>query len=269
MTGTLDELRPETRTAIEAVRRGLHLARSGDGASEISSKGGRDIVTATDVAVEDTIRRIVEDRSTHPVIGEERGGDVPPDGAPYWLVDPICGTRNFASGIPLYCVNCALVQDDRIVVAAVGDPTSAEISFAEDGRGAWVTGDGGPWPLAAGAHSQTIIVESGHATGARREHAARAVETLTRADRWDLRNLGSSLSLPYVAAGRVAAYVLFAAPALHIGAGAMLVAEAGGTVTQLDGAPWTVASDSLIAAADPALHHELIEMIHASEEDPR
>ena len=83
---------------------------------------------------------------------------------------------------------------------------------------------------------------------------------MTGADRWDLRNLGTSLSLPYVAAGRIAAYVLFAAPTLHVGAGVMLVAEAGGTISEIGGAPWTVASNSLIAAADAALHHDLVEL---------
>ena len=264
MTRTRDDLRADTRLAVEAVRHGLEHARAGEGADQITSKGGRDIVTATDVAVEDVIRRIVGEGSPHPVVGEERGGDVPADGAPYWLVDPICGTRNFASRIPLFCVNLALVQADRIVVAAVGDASRDEVAFAERGGGAWVASDGEPRPLATGAHSQTIIVQTGHATGARREHAARFVDDVVRSDRWDLRNLGSSLALPYLAAGRVAGYVQFSASSLHVGAGAMLVAEAGGTISEIGGAPWTVASDSLIAAADPALHHDLVELARAA-----
>jgi len=58
--------------------------------------------------------------------------------------------------------------------------------------------------------------------------------------------------------------VQFAASSLHIGAGAMLVAEAGGTISELGGAPWSVASDSLIAAADPALHRDLVELVRAA-----
>ena len=264
MTRTRDDLRADTRLAIEAVRRGLEHARAGDGVEEVTSKGGRDIVTATDVAVEDVIRRVVGERSRRPVVGEERGGDVPSDGSPYWLVDPICGTRNFASGIPLYAVNLALVEDGRITAAAVGDASRDEVVFAERGGGAWVAADHEPRPLATGAHSQTIIVQTGHATGARREHAARFVDDVVRADRWDVRNLGSSLALPYLAAGRVAGYVQFSASSLHVGAGAMLVAEAGGTISELGGGPWTVASDSLIAAADPALHHDLVELARAA-----
>ena len=121
MNPALEGLGPETRVAIRAVGRGLELARGGVGAKEITSKGGRDLVTATDIAVEDAIRRIVEGESAYPIVGEERGGKAPSDGSAYWLLDPICGTRNFASGIPLYCVNLALVEGDLITLAVVGD----------------------------------------------------------------------------------------------------------------------------------------------------
>lgn len=72
--------RDETRIAIRAVERGLEMARGRLGAQDIRSKGGRDIVTATDIAVEDEVRGIVSDAVGHPIVGEERGGDVPTDG---------------------------------------------------------------------------------------------------------------------------------------------------------------------------------------------
>jgi myo-inositol-1(or 4)-monophosphatase len=259
-----EELRPATRVAIAAVRRGLELARSGVGADEITSKGGRDLVTATDVAVEDEIRRIVEGGSPHPVVGEERGGEAPSDGSAYWLLDPICGTRNFASRIPLYCVNLALVEGDRIGVAAVGDASVDEIQFAEDGRGAWAISHDGQRPLMTSEENQTIVVESGTAAGPSREHAARFAHDAIRQDRWDIRNLSSTLSSAYVAAGRVAGYVLFSGAALHTGAGTLLVTEAGGIVSDIEGAPWTVRSDSLLAGANPAIHRDLAEMVRAT-----
>ena len=264
MDAAIEDVRPTTRGAIAAVRRGLELTRAGAGAEEITSKGGRDLVTATDIAVEDEIRRVVGDASPHPVVGEERGGEAPPDGSAYWLLDPICGTRNFASGIPLYCVNLALVEGDRITVAVVGDASVDEIQFAEQGRGAWATSRKGHRRLATSGQNQTIVVESGHATGARREHSARFAQDAIRADRWDIRNLSSTLSLPYVSAGRVAAYVLFSASALHAGAGTLLVAEAGGTVSDIEGEPWTLESDSVLASATPALHRDLIGMVHSA-----
>lgn len=259
-----EDIRPATRVAMRAVRRGLELAQSRVGAAEITSKGGRDLVTATDIAIEDEIRLVVEGESPHPVVGEERGGDAPADGSAYWLLDPICGTRNFASGIPLYCVNLALVEGDRITVAVVGDASTDEIHFAEHGRGAWATGRAGLRQLATSAESQTIAVESGLAAGSRREHAARFAHDTVRGDRWDVRNLSSTLSLSYVSAGRVAAYALFSGSALHTGAGTLLVAEAGGSISDIEGAPWTLRSDSLLASADPELHRVLVDMVKAT-----
>jgi myo-inositol-1(or 4)-monophosphatase len=264
MNLAIEDTRPATRVAIRAVRRGLELARSRLGAEEITSKGGRDLVTATDIAVEDEIRGVVEGETPDPVVGEERGGDAPADGSAYWLLDPICGTRNFASGIPLYCINLALVEGDRITVAVVGDASTDEIQFAEQGRGAWATSHEGQRRLATSGQNQTIAVESGYAAGSRREHAARFAHDAVRRDRWDIRSLSSTLSSSYVAAGRVAAYVLFLGSALHTGAGTLLVAEAGGSVSDIYGAPWTLRSDSLLASADPTLHRELVDMVRST-----
>ena len=259
--------RPATEVAVTAVRRGLDLALSRVGSDEITSKGGRDLVTATDMAVEDAIRGVVEGETPHPVVGEERGGKAPVDGSSYWLLDPICGTRNFASGIPLYCVNLALVEGAEISLAVVGDASVGEILVAERGHGAWAIGHEGQRGLSTSGHSQTIIVESGTAAGPSREHAARFAHDAIRGDRWDIRNLSSTLSSAYVAAGRMAAYVLFSGSALHTGAGTLLVAEAGGTVSDIEGAPWTVRSDSLLASANPELHAELLHMAQATAGD--
>jgi len=136
MTRPTDQFRPETLVAIDAVKRALAIARRGVGAEDITAKGGRDLVTVTDVAVEDAVRRMMTEALGFSVIGEERGGEAVADGSPYWLVDPICGTRNFASGIPLYCVNLVLVEGDEVTVAVVGDASTGEIDVAERGRGA-------------------------------------------------------------------------------------------------------------------------------------
>jgi myo-inositol-1(or 4)-monophosphatase len=203
-----------------------------------------------------------------PVVGEERGGAAPADGSAYWLVDPICGTRNFASGIPLYCVNLALVEGGQIALAVVGDSSTGEIHVAERGGGAWANKDASPRRLATSGESRTVIVEVGRSTGLRREHAARFVAGAIRADRWDLRALGTTLSLPYVAAGRVAAYVLFSVSAVHAGAGSLLVTEAGGVLPDIDGRPWTIQSDSIVASADSRLHRELLDLARAALSPP-
>lgn len=252
--------RPETLLAIEAVRCGLALAQRGVGRAEISEKGDRDLVTATDVAVEDEVRRILGEGGSPPVVGEERGGEPPADGSAYWLLDPICGTRNFASGIPFYAVNLALVEADRVSVAVVGDPSTGEINVAELGQGAWSMSNGVRRPLQVSGESRILDVADGRAGGERRDRTVRFVAEAISPDRWDFRALGSTLAMSYVAAGRISAYVLFWGSALHTAAGSLLVREAGGSVTDIDGEPWTIQSDSIMASADAALHWELLDL---------
>lgn len=252
--------RSETRVAIGAAERALELARRGVGAADITAKGGRDLVTATDVAVEDAIRAIMSDSVGPSVVGEERGGEAPADGSPYWLVDPICGTRNFASGMPLYCVNLALVEGEQITVAVVGDPSMDEIQVAERGGRAWALKDGARRALTISDESRTIVIDEGKSSGVRRERAAQFAARAIRADRWNVRSLGTTLSLSYVAAGRVSAYVLFEVSAIHTAAGSLLVTEAGGTLSDIDGRPWTIHSDSVVASANPDLQEQVLDL---------
>ncbi len=245
MTQSTDEFHPETVVAIDAVKRALTIPRRGVGSKDITAKGGRDLVTVTDVTVEDAVRGIVADALGFSVIGEERSGVASADGSPYWLVDPICGTRNFASGIPLYCVNLALVDDgDGDLVA----------------RGAWGLKYGARHQLATSDESRTIVIEDGESKDRRREQAAQFTAAAIRADRWDFRSLGTTLASPYLAAGRISAYVVFWVLAIHAGAGSLLVTEASGTLSDTDGRPWTIRSDSLAASANPDLHEEPLDL---------
>lgn len=251
--------RPEADAAIKAVQRGLGLAFTRVGADDITSKGGRDLFTAADVAVEKAIRACLGDAFGFPVIGEEGGGQAEP-GAPYWLVDPICGTRNFASGIPLFAVNVALVEDGHVTVGAVGDGATGEVHVAVRGGGAFARTEGDWRPISTSVESKTVVIDGWPRASEERVRMARFVAAAIGADKWDVRALGTTLSLAHLAAGRVAAYVLFEIPALHVAAGVALALEAGATVTDLAGLPWTVGSRSVIAAADQELHRELSEI---------
>ncbi|HJR49917.1 MAG TPA: inositol monophosphatase family protein, partial [Gemmatimonadales bacterium] len=88
MTEPSGDFRRETLVAVEAVTRAFTIARRGVAPEDVAAKGGRDLVTAADVAVEDAVRGVVADALGFAVIGEERGGQTPAATAPYWLVDP-------------------------------------------------------------------------------------------------------------------------------------------------------------------------------------
>jgi myo-inositol-1(or 4)-monophosphatase len=257
------QLRPETVIAIDAVERALIMAGSG-GTGEIHFKVERDVVTDTDVAIEDLIRATVEDALGVPVVGEERGGQATSEESS-WLVDPICGTRNFASGIRLFSVNMALVERGEIVIAVVGNGSTGDIHVSERGEGAWTLSHEGPRQLQASADSRIVALEAWPKYGPERERAALVAAASIRADRWDVRSFATTLALAYLAEGRVAASIHFSSQALHAGAGTLLASESGALVTDFDGLPWTIDSGCLVASASDELHDELLELLHFPE----
>jgi myo-inositol-1(or 4)-monophosphatase len=257
------ELRPETAVAIDVVGRALVLAEGGTG--DIHFKVERDVVTDTDVAIEDLIRATVEADLGIPVVGEERGGQASSHES-YWLVDPICGTRNFASGIRLFSVNMALVERGEIVIAVVGNGSTGDVHVSERGEGAWTLGQEGPRQLQASADSRVVNFGSlAEGSGPERERAALVAAASIRANRWDVRSFGTTLTLAYVAEGRIAASINFLSPALHCGAGTLLASESGAIVTDFDGVPWTIDSGTLVASASNDLHVELLELLQSPE----
>lgn len=253
--------RAETMVAISAVREALELAAKGTG--NIHAKLGRDVVTDTDVAVEDRLRGAIARAVGMPVIGEERGGTVPADGS-YWLVDPICGTRNFASGIPLFAVNAAMVDRTEVAVSVVGDGSTGDVLVAELGRGAWRLHGDRPERLSTSGASMVVDFGAFPAAGPAREVAGRTVAAAIRADRWDVRSFATTLGLAYLAAGKLAGYVLFQSPgAVHTAAGALLVTEAGGHLTDAAGMAWTPGARTLVCGSDQDVHRALLELVDA------
>ena len=197
------------------------------------------------------------------VVGEERGGEDDVAERPYWLVDPICRTRNFASNIPGYAVNIALVQDGVLSVAAVGDGVTGDRFIAERSQGAYQVMRNGPVRVTTDPDSPILSFSAGTSKpdmdsviGADFTRAA------ILADRWELRMLSSTLSLAYLASGRIGAYLLLELSSpVHAAAGALLGEEAGAVVTDRFGSPWTVECPSILAAAGPGLHADILALI--------
>lgn len=257
-------MRAETEAALEAARTALDMMARRVGADHITSKGGRDLVTDTDVSVEDAVRAALLDRfPAWAVVGEERGGEDQIGDRPYWLVDPICGTRNFASNVPLYAVNVALVEGGVVTLAAVGDGGRGDRYYAERGQGAFRLMPDGPRRLRVDGTTDTLGVDVG--SSVRGPHLARAANFLhaaVLANRWYLRMIGSSLQQVNVATGAISGLVLFKASSpVHNAAGYFLAEEAGALVTDHDGRPWDLTMSALVAAATPELHADLLRML--------
>lgn len=247
-------------TAIEAVvRAGRIMTGFIASGFEVSKKGAIDLVTEADVAVETMFRRLIADRfPDHTILAEEFGQDVATrDASHCWVFDPIDGTTNYAHGLPIFCASLALEIDGRGEVAAVYDPTREELFVAERGGGAFLNGH----PIHASDAAR--LMESLLVTGFPYDVQKRIPELVglfgefmsqSRA----VRRLGSAaLDLCYVAAGRFDGFWELDLKPWDTAAGAIIVEEAGGKVTDLSGRPFSSRQRQLLAT-NGKIHEDML-----------
>ncbi|WP_181446678.1 inositol monophosphatase family protein [Streptomyces sp. NTH33] len=224
-------------------------------------KGAGDFATVADVKAEKTILAVI--RAARPddaVLGEEGGQQGAAEAARQWLVDPLCGTLNYAVGTMLVAVNVAL----RGGAAAVADPFGGEVFFT-DGETAWVRRDGADTRLAPTPATRLVDVNLDPPFPNAPDF--RAVDLLAHpgfVQRFRPRAVSTTLALAWVAAGKRAAYVTDGgdlAESVHFAAGIALCQAAGCVVTGIDGAPIGRAGRGLVAAADDETHQLLMSMI--------
>jgi myo-inositol-1(or 4)-monophosphatase len=251
-------------TAIEAVRRAgrMQLEAFGRG-FDVRKKGVIDLVTEVDLAIERAFRELVAQRyPDHDVLGEEFGapGTERPAARHCWILDPIDGTTNFAHGLPIFCASLALEVDGEVTLAAVYDPTRDELFTAERGRGAWLNGE----RLAVSGTNR--LVDSLLVTGFPYTVHEESEEMLGLfgafiSESRAVRRLGSAaLDVCYVAAGRMEGFWERGLGPWDIAAAALLVEEAGGRVSDLDGRPFVLRTGRLLAS-NGRVHDEMLATI--------
>ncbi|UXY17801.1 inositol monophosphatase family protein [Streptomyces cynarae] len=255
----------DAAVAIAGARAGADVVRAmyGQRLNRID-KGSGDFATAADVEAERTILGVI--RAARPddaVLGEEGGQQGAPDGVRQWLVDPLCGTLNYAVGNMLVAVNVAL----RDGAAAVADPFSREVFFT-DGETAWVRHDGADDALLTPSPA-TRLVDVNLDPPFPNAPGFRAVELLARpefVERFRPRVVSTTLALAWVAAGKRAAYVTDGSGlsrSVHFAAGIALCRAAGCVITGIDGAPIGEAGRGLVVAADDETHGLLMSMMRS------
>jgi myo-inositol-1(or 4)-monophosphatase len=246
--------------ADEAARAGGRIVLEGAGRALPEHKGAGDYVTAIDRASEEAIRSVLS-RATPdiPVVGEETGGE---PGEQWWVVDPLDGTTNFLHRFPAVAVSVALVEAGRPVVGVVHAPFLDETFLAARGGGARRTRSDGATEVLAVSHRsvERAVVGTGFPFR-RKDLLPRYLETFRRAfERFeDLRRPGAAaLDLAWVAAGVFEGFFELALHPWDVAAGALLIEEAGGVVSDWSGGPDYLSGD--ILAGSPAVHAGLLEL---------
>src|SRR6516162_4423664 len=249
-----DDLTTYREAACEAARRAAAVLEDWRSRFQVREKGRCDLVTDADLASQRTLHDYLHARfPDHAFLGEEEGASKTrpaPDAPPTWIVDPLDGTTNYVHDCPMYCVSVGLQVAGDLVVGVVLDPRHDELFAAAKGQGAWL----GSRRLQT---SQTVRLEeallaTGFPPDLRGQERTldwwRYFSLRTRS----LRRTGSTaLNLAYLAAGRFDGYWAFDNHVWDVAGGVVLVREAGGVITNVDGTPFDPYTPDAVASNGP------------------
>jgi len=248
--------------AQEAARRAAVVLEDWRPRFQVREKGRFDLVTDADVASQKTIQEYLSRRfPDHAFLGEEDllttsrpGADAPPT----WIIDPIDGTTNYVHDCPLYCVSIGLQIGGELVVGAVLDPSRNEMFHAALGAGAWINNR--PIHTSAAQRLEESLIATGFPPDVRGHELTldwwRHFSLLSRS----LRRTGSTaLNMAYVAAGRFDAYYAFDNHVWDVAGATLLIREAGGLVSNIDGTDYNAYTPDALAT-NGRLHPLMLEI---------
>jgi myo-inositol-1(or 4)-monophosphatase len=261
----MDEKRLTFATEL-ALQAGA-LLREGYGRSiEINLKGEIDLVTEYDLRSEELLVKAI--RKAYPddaILAEEKGAIG--EGEFRWLIDPLDGTTNFAHGIPIFTVSIAYVKKNKVLLGVVYDPMQGELFHAIESGGAWL--DGRRLQVSQTRILNDSLLVTGFPYNIRTSpnnnlaHSA----SLTLRTRGTRRLGAASLDLAYVAAGRFEGYWEVQSFPWDLGAGMLMVQEAGGRVTHINGNALRLDEETAIVATNGHIHDELLTVLNPESDD--
>ena len=257
---TFDENRASAylRVALDAARKAADISRAYyAGNFTVMTKEDRTPVTQADVECEHAIREIILSKfPDHGFFGEETGHSG--DNADYlWLVDPIDGTKGFVRQYPFFSTQIALMYQGEVVLGVSSGTMMNELAWAEKGQGAWLNGE--RLKISCIDHPDRVAVSTGNLKSlAASDGWAQLGEIVRRADR--IRGYGDFYHYHLLAAGKIEAVIESDVNILDIAALSIIVTEAGGKFTNLNGAPIDLNVRSVLAA-NPSLHAKYLELL--------
>ncbi len=252
-----------------AARAGGRVLLDWFGKIQVTEKAPKDLVTEADLASQKAIEALISDAfPEHGFLGEEGGSSVARVSAdqPYrWIVDPLDGTTNYVHKFPGFSVSVALQEHSELVVGTIFDPIAEDCYTAARGEGAFLNGS--PIAVSGCDRLREALVAASFSADVERNSAEISRFLAVLVECQALRRLGSAaLNLAYLASGMLDGYWATSVKTWDVAAGALLVAEAGGTLTDVDGGPFDLDRPSFAAAATDRLHQQLVGCLAASVE---
>jgi len=253
----LDQVEAVARTGADAIMPFWRTLKP----HEVSEKSQNDLVTAADHAAEAAILAEINRRfPEHAVLAEESGWTRRDDELPTWIVDPLDGTTNFVHGIPQFAVSVGVAIAGRVEFGVILDPVKHDVFRAGRGMGATWNGDTcrvTSRPALEGALVATGFPFKAHELLDPYLDIFREVFLRCKAIR---RPGAAALDLAYTACGLFDGFFEFRLSPWDLAAGSLLVEEAGGLVSDMDGGADFMASGDMLFGA-PGVHSELLEVV--------
>jgi myo-inositol-1(or 4)-monophosphatase len=221
---------------------------------QVSKKGPGDFVSAADKKAEKILKEeLLKARPTYGFLLEEEGEIKGEDPSHRWIIDPLDGTTNFLHGLPHWSISIALEKDKEIVAAVIHDPIKNELFHAEKGGGAF-----------SNAKRLRVSGRTSLVDGLVGVDGDSFDEICSLPSGLSVRRMGGAcLALAYVAAGRLDAYIEVSSKPWDKAAGGLLVKEAGGYISEIDGGKNFVYGRGILAA-NPTLHADLLQRLKQS-----
>jgi myo-inositol-1(or 4)-monophosphatase len=251
---------------IKAARKAARTLKRDFGEVEhlqVSMKGPANFVSAADRRAEETLlQELTQARPGYGFLGEEGGAREGADKTHTWIVDPLDGTTNFLHSIPHFAISIGLKREDTLVAGVIYSPANDELFVAERGKGAYITNQSmreQRLRVAARRHLSDAVVACGLPHLGRGDLALAEKEMAAVQPKVaGLRRFGSAaLDLAWVAAGRLDGYWERNLSPWDLAAGVVILREAGGIVTDLEGRETILESGDVLAGND-TLHRELL-----------
>jgi myo-inositol-1(or 4)-monophosphatase len=252
---------------IKAARQAARTLKRDFGEVEhlqVSLKGPGNFVTAADRKAEEILREeLAKARPGYGFLGEEGGRHEGADKTHLWIVDPLDGTTNFLHGIPQFSISIALEREGAIVAGLVYNPANDELFTAERGIGAFLNDK--RLRVAGRKRLADALIACGLPHSGRGDLALSGRETTAVQEQVaGLRRFGSAaLDLAWIAAGRFDGYWERGLSPWDMAAGILLVREAGGFVTDLDGSDAMLTKGDIIAGNE-TMHRDLLHLLQGA-----
>jgi len=254
-------MREFLQAAEDAARLAGQVLRSWSSRFTVREKSRSNLVTEADLAAQTVIADLLRARfPQHALLGEEDLGHDGHDAEFCWIIDPLDGTTNYVHGFPYYAVSIGLEHQGEMIAGVIFDPVRDELFLASKGGGASLNRR----PLRCseiGSLDQSLVIASLPVGTEATDLAVKRFLTVLPHAQTVQRTGSAAMNLAYLAAGRLEGFWSSSLKPWDMAAGVLLVTEAGGKITRMDGGPFELRRADLLATNGSGVHAELCNLL--------